>query len=671
VVARAKTIAPEVPTAAKRLREIAKTLTAHLKKLDPERGRELCRWILRLDDAPVEAHATLGHVLVSGVWMDPEMKPLVERRKEIQLLIQQSRRLEVKLEVGESTLAVLREIDPRPGTRVRFRNLVVHGGMGAGRLERIVREALRACALSQKLRGGKLAVPQQPVWEGYGELVLLDSRDAYHRSVELAFKKGWIEAKDAERLRDRSGYDVQPRDAPSLRILYDPSQVSSTSGLVADFSWGWRQDMFSGYIQSCLVAGHTNWVCLSLIGVGIPIYSITKTDAPTMRPVTGSDVHEREREEMRELAKAGIRGSRSWMSWLAGRGEDPLWSRSWVDQMGKITGDDLLKCTLVAEYLQERGDLVELMAKSLLGTEKDPPQKRMEEALKAPDELERRWRRWLLPWDRGLAQRLDRGDATAESPEEAAVLAQLDRLRGAAWSEDAFGPYRSLKLDRSLSDGARRHARYLTLNPKQVEAWPDAHEELPEHQGFSPEGCWAGMHSVIAPGVKSSQEAIDAWMGTFYHRIPLIDPGLLRIGWGFDQGTAVLDSGSLVMPVEGSGWMCWPYASMKNVPRGFRPELPNPVPGANQAEWGYPITLQACGGRQVDVVLELREGRKTEGAAVPCHFSTPARPTNPDLAIPNVFCLIPKATLKSNTTYTVTARPAEGATVSWSFSTAP
>jgi hypothetical protein len=55
---------------------------------------------------------------------------------------------------------------------------------------------------------------------------------------------------------------------------------------------------------------------------------------------------------------------------------------------------------------------------------------------------------------------------------------------------------------------------------------------------------------------------------------------------------------------------------------------------------------------------------------VPCWFSTPDKPTNPDMALKNAWCLIPKGKLKANTTYTVMADwYMTGNKISWTFRT--
>jgi hypothetical protein len=227
-------------------------------------------------------------------------------------------------------------------------------------------------------------------------------------------------------------------------------------------------------------------------------------------------------------------------------------------------------------------------------------------------------------------------------------------------------------IDRDLSDGCRAHAQYLGVHPKQMAAWPDAHEEYPDQDGFSAAGCRAGLSSVIVgPGVGTPADAVDGWMATFYHRLPLIDPGLVRIGWALEKGVAVLDSGSLVAPCEDTRYVTWPHADSKDVPRRFPGELPNPVPGADQSQWGYPVTIQFFQFEpQPDVQMRLYVGKRG-GVEVPCHYSTPQKPTNTDLAPAGAFCLIPKTPLAANTTYAVAVDgwPKDAGGADWMFTT--
>jgi hypothetical protein len=85
------------------------------------------------------------------------------------------------------------------------------------------------------------------------------------------------------------------------------------------------------------------------------------------------------------------------------------------------------------------------------------------------------------------------------------------------------------------------------------------------------------------------------------------------------------------------------------------------------------VTLQT--GRPVqeskatEPTLSLAEVAKPD-VPLPAHVSTPLKPTNPDLAPPNAYCLMPKARLKPKTAYVATATWPDGSKLVWSFTTA-
>jgi len=361
------------------------------------------------------------------------------------------------------------------------------------------------------------------------------------------------------------------------------------------------------------------------------------------------------------------------MAYLAEKDSDPVFAESMEDQLGKITGDVLLKATTVVQFLSEECPLEPLLYATWPKPTDDRPTRAaaFEKALGEPlRDLEVRWKAWLLcDPELSVIERLKGGDAGGIrdlTPDENNALLKLNAVRARAG-------HPKVSLDLELSRGCRAHALYLTKNPKQAAMWPEAHEEFPDCDGFTVEGAWAGLHSVIAPGFGHPERAIDCWMGTFYHRLPLLEPLLLQIGWGVTGDVAVLDAGSLVVPPQFETTVPWPPADAKGIPTRFCPELPNPVPGEDQSRWGYPVTLQLWtveSDLAVEVDLTLHRGKDT-GPRVDCHFSSPQDPTNPLCAPRNAWCLIPKAPLKPGATYTVVARirkPGEEI-FTWSFET--
>ena len=319
----------------------------------------------------------------------------------------------------------------------------------------------------------------------------------------------------------------------------------------------------------------------------------------------------------------------------------------------------MCKTTLVMDFLYEHG----LVPKAFLERVADRPDKathlaHLPKGLPQPlAEFEAAWRDSLRGETPSLLERL--APESARIPADARrALRLLNQLRERAL---AISPYDKVpvKLDPTLSAGAGLHAAYLARNRDQVTRWPDAHEQYPDRPGFSPQGSWGGLHSVIDPDAESPESAIDSWMGTFYHRLPLIESGLLRIGWGYTENIAVLDARSLCAPRTVDSTVLWPHPGMRDVPTHFVPELPNPVPGEDQSSWGYPVTLQIGprSGRRgeagiPDARISLHEG-SASGPEVPCHYSTPRHPTNPEVAPDATYCLIPRSPLRKRTAYFV------------------
>src|SRR5262249_57465824 len=121
------------------------------------------------------------------------------------------------------------------------------------------------------------------------------------------------------------------------------------------------------------------------------------------------------------------------------------------------------------------------------------------------------------------------------------------------------------------------HAHYLTLNPDQKTKWPAAHEEYADAAGFTADGALAGGRAVIA-FTGDPVRAVKSWLDTFYHRLPLLSPGLFGAGFGMEKEVVVLDVGSLVMDVWKDYVVVWPPPDARALPRPFPPHMPNPLP---------------------------------------------------------------------------------------------
>jgi uncharacterized protein YkwD len=118
-------------------------------------------------------------------------------------------------------------------------------------------------------------------------------------------------------------------------------------------------------------------------------------------------------------------------------------------------------------------------------------------------------------------------DPHEEKKVAARLLADLNAVRKAAGLGE-------VELDEERSRRCRLHARYLEKNidhPKSQGL--GIHDEDPSLPGYTREGQMAAKGSVIAvlPG---PEDAVRMWVATLYHRIPLLRPGLKKVG--FAQG---------------------------------------------------------------------------------------------------------------------------------------
>lgn len=67
-----------------------------------------------------------------------------------------------------------------------------------------------------------------------------------------------------------------------------------------------------------------------------------------------------------------------------------------------------------------------------------------------------------------------------------------------------------------------------------------SHQEDPAHPLYTEEGAQAGMDSVLSYGTATGAAAVDGWLDTLYHRIPLLHPGLTTVGVVFDERYACI-----------------------------------------------------------------------------------------------------------------------------------
>jgi uncharacterized protein YkwD len=268
------------------------------------------------------------------------------------------------------------------------------------------------------------------------------------------------------------------------------------------------------------------------------------------------------------------------------------------------------------------------------------------------------------PWKQTWSFTTGAGKEWQANP--ARIVAQVNAYRKIAGVEP-------VSLDPELSKGCQAHAEYLARNHGRPELQGlNVHKEDPSLPGYSEEGARAAQASVIAAGT-SPPAAVDGWMDTFFHRLPILDPELKRIGWGQTTGKG---SGWITVMDTGRGRgkdraVLYPADKQENVPLTYHRAGYNsdPVPKDVRRPVGYPITVTFPEGKVVKKATATLTDRS--GTKVFAWVTSPEATEDRNFQR-NTVCLIAKDALAADTTYTVTVEAEVGGEPwkrTWSFTT--
>lgn len=256
---------------------------------------------------------------------------------------------------------------------------------------------------------------------------------------------------------------------------------------------------------------------------------------------------------------------------------------------------------------------------------------------------------------------------------------QIKALERVNWYRDQLG-IPLVDMQASLNAMASDHcACYWSHVSEYQTTGMSPHSENPawDPPCYGDLGARASEHGVSLGGgvsevmafVNNPTKAVDGWVATLYHRLPLTDPGTKAIGYGAaTQCDTINSSGG----ASSSDWeVVYPYDGQQDVDLswdGAESPQPPPPPG------GYPsgpiITIQFGGG--VTFTIKSSSISDETGTEVPHTLLTPKNDTN--LAGSSTASLYSHDPLQPETNYTVRL---EGTRVSqpwsktWSFRTAP
>jgi len=331
---------------------------------------------------------------------------------------------------------------------------------------------------------------------------------------------------------------------------------------------------------------------------------------------------------------------------------------------------------------------------------------------KPSKEIDAEWREWARG-DSGVAFGTGYGPPLLPERPSKVELAALDRINGVrrqpmaySWpakdsvtvadlANGTWAPLGECEMDAETSLGCDLHAKYVCAHPELAEKpGPEIHEEDPAHADFTRRGQQAGSGNIVTGqgerGADFAEDTVDLWIGTPYHRFPMLEHNIKRLGYSYvfenDWSVAVLDMGSLEEPYDpqtAPRFVAWPAPGMQNVPTHFPArESPNPLEDQPENEQdvtkcGYTVSLQfqsEIATRLGDVSMTLHESRKggrmpaknicSPGSAelkewtdrckakeVPVYVHTPKVPLNKKRDLRDVAFVVPKEPLDVNTQY--------------------
>ena len=231
-----------------------------------------------------------------------------------------------------------------------------------------------------------------------------------------------------------------------------------------------------------------------------------------------------------------------------------------------------------------------------------------------------------------------------------------------------------LGIDRELGGGCAEHAQYLARNRGNAAlVGLSVHGQDASLPGASERGVACGKAAVIDQAARDAPDAIEAWMGTLYHRAPILAPYVDRIGVGA-AGPVHARAVVMAFGLRANAARSWPVAfpanGQTNVRVDFVAEVPNPIPSGTTG--GYPFTLQFPPNDPLtNVRARFVDG---DGARVPFYLSSAERPASIHHKQRGLVGVIPKRQLRAGTRYTVTVQAIwRGKPGTWSstFTTMP
>ncbi len=259
-------------------------------------------------------------------------------------------------------------------------------------------------------------------------------------------------------------------------------------------------------------------------------------------------------------------------------------------------------------------------------------------------------------------------DATTPTASENAILSQINAYRLAAGVAPA-------QVNQALLTAAEGHVAYYDLNEGDPAlAGMGLHQQQPGAPGFTGASFddraraagYSGTAVTENAGFGGLEFAIEWAMNTVNHRLPLIHPSALDMGFAesSESGFNIVDVGMTLEAVTIPLPSVYPADGATAVPRSWDGgEAPNPAPGIPRP-LGYPLTVAFALPQHVEWTSFQLAGPNNQPLAI----------SSPIKSWMNAAAIIPHQPLKPETTYTATVTATvdgEPVTKTWRFTTAP
>ncbi len=164
-----------------------------------------------------------------------------------------------------------------------------------------------------------------------------------------------------------------------------------------------------------------------------------------------------------------------------------------------------------------------------------------------------------------------------------------------------------MNLVAALDKSAQSHCNYEAANSGNASCTSDPHGEVASCTGFTGKDVQSrevdagypqalAYTEVLTSFGNNPAAAVPSWIDTVFHRIPLLDPWTVDMGYGGATGCDVIDIGLGMSTMASNAVVVYPYDGQTNVPSAFSgAEGPAPPAPPNGFPSSYPISIYAQG----------------------------------------------------------------------------